>query len=375
MKKRLADKIDPHWRKVFSRFIAKNQKQKALNILDRMIIESDTLFSGLPEAQEDKRVALLLRIDLLRHWNRELEALAWLCLECDLRPENRMAQLLKDELKQILKLDNIEDVSFEEFDKDITDSIYNWVDVAGMREIKTLLINDVIKPILNPPLYKKFKIDPPSGVLFYGPAGCGKTFIARKLADAIDYYFMEIDAAELSSIYVHGTQGKIKELFDEAIENAPTLLLFNEFDSLVPKRGDTSHHYKMEVNEFLTQLENINEKKVLVVATTNLISSIDTAILRPGRIDRKIFIPPPDFESRNEAFKMFLEDRPQSNIDLIRIAEYTENYTFAEIKELVNRAAIVGANTNKRITTDNLVDLILENPASLSDEDIEKMKG
>lgn len=375
MKKRLANDIDPHWRKIFSKYLAKNQKQKALNILDSMLTDNSSLFSGLPEFKEDKRIALLLRIDLLRHWNRELEALAWLCLECEIRPENRLAHLLKDELKHKFNFDSKDVISKDEFNKTLDDIIFNWDDIAGMREIKTLLINDVIKPISNPPLYRKFKIEPPSGVIFYGPAGCGKTFIARKLADAIDYYFLEVDTAELSSIYVHGTQGKIKELFDEAIANAPTLLLFNEFDTLVPKRDDTSHHYKMEVNEFLTQLENLNEKRVLVIATTNLISSIDSAILRPGRIDRKIFIPPPDFESRNEAFKMFMEGRPQSNIDFIRLAEYTENYTFAEIKELVNRAAINGANNNEKITTDNLVEIILENPASHSDEDIENMRG
>ncbi|PIQ09207.1 MAG: hypothetical protein COW71_07515 [Ignavibacteriales bacterium CG18_big_fil_WC_8_21_14_2_50_31_20] len=374
MKKRLTNDIDPHWRKVFSKFLAKNQKQKALNILDAMLTDNSSLFSGLPEFQEDKRIALLLRIDLLRHWDRELEALAWLCLECELRPDNKLAQLLKGGLKHQLNISSNNVVSKEEFDNTISDIIYGWDEIAGMRELKTILTNDLIKPILNPQLYSKFKITTPNGIIFFGPSGCGKTFIARKIADAIGYNFIEVKPGDIASTYVHGTQGKIKDVFEEARNDSPTLLFFDEFDALVPNRNDTSHHYKSEVNEFLAQMDNLNTENVLVVAATNLISSIDPAVLRPGRIDRKIFIPPPDFESRHEAFKMFMEGRPQSNIDYIRLAEYTENYTFAEIKELVNRAAITGANTNKKITTDNIVELILENPASLTDENIEKMK-
>lgn len=139
----------------------------------------------------------------------------------------------------------------------------SWKDVAGMNELKAIFERDVIALFKKPELYERYKIPLPNGVILYGPPGCGKTFIARKLADEIDFNFMEISPADIGSIYVHGTQIEIKKVFEEAKKNSPTLLFIDEIEALVPnrKRSDISHHYKTEVNEFLTQLDQCGEKR------------------------------------------------------------------------------------------------------------------
>ncbi len=372
MKKQLVNYIDPHWRKVFSKYISKGQKQKALSILDKLILSSKTLFSDQPQFEQERKIALLLRIDLLRSWHRDLEALAWFTLECELHPENKNAQLLKEQLKYELNLSAKDpDISYNP----TTHSDELWLNFPGMRELKTLLQNEVINPIKNPDLYKKYKILPPNGLMFYGPPGCGKTFIARKLAKVLGYHYIEVTPSDIASTYVHGTQEKISKKFDDAIDNLPSLIFFDEFDGIAPNRKDTSHHYRSEVNELLSQLDNLNEIDILVVAATNLLSKVDEAVLRPGRFDLKIFIPPPDFESRLEILKYYMIDRAQGKIDFIRLAEYTEYYTSAELRNIIEIASRRAAASSSNINTDTIVEVILENPASLNEEKIEKYKN
>ena len=114
-----------------------------------------------------------------------------------------------------------------------------------MQELKTLLEMDVINPLKNSLLYSRYKVSIPNGILFYGPAGCGKTFIVRKFADKINYHFMEISLSDIASTYVHGTQQKIGELFKDAEFKAPTILFFDEFDAFAPNLGDNSTGYSL----------------------------------------------------------------------------------------------------------------------------------
>ena len=368
--------INPSWRKKLSKLISSGRKQEALKTLDKFIENVLPLFQMSPELLEERRVAWLLRIELLRKWNRKIEALAWICLECELHPENKTAHILKDQLKYELNL-----LQDDEKNKTMRNKSFNisvdWSDVAGMQELKTLLEIDVINPIKNPLIFKQYKVSIPNGILFYGPPGCGKTFVARRLADKIGFDFLEVTPSSTASIYVHGTQEKISILFKQAEEKALCVLFFDEFDAFAPNREDnsTGHHYRSEVNEFLTQLNECHERKILVIGATNNAKLIDTAVLRPGRLDIKIFVPPPDFEARIEVFKMYMKDRPQDKIDWTRLAEYTELFTYAEIKNIVEIAARYSANKRVNISTDILVDKILENPSALKEEDIKKMRN
>lgn len=366
--------IDKNWRSKLSRLVFMGKKQQALKLLDRFAENILPLFMNNPDVLEERRIAWLLRIELLKKWDRKIEALAWVCLECELNPENLKAQIFKEQLKNELNLnkDNAVDNSLENYYLPSTD----WEGIAGMQELKTILEMDVINPIKNPAIYRRYKVSIPNGLLFYGPPGCGKTYIARKFADKIKYNFIEITPSDVASMYVHGTQQKIGELFKDAAEKAPTILFFDEFDAFAPSREDSStgYHYRSEVNEFLTQLNECHEKRILVIGATNNPKLIDSAVLRPGRLDIKVYIPPPDFEARVEVFKMYMDERPQEKLDFIRLAEYTELYTYAEIKNIVELTARKAAHGRKNITTDNIIEQIIANPPSLTEEKVEKMR-
>ncbi len=335
-----------------SRWLIKGQKARALRVLDDVMAEDLPLFRDIdPSADEERRLAWLYRIELLREWGRWFEALAWTCLECEMHPENVAAQAIKEHLKTIV---NLKPSSRQSLVQKATMKLTrHWHGVAGMREIKAILERDVILPLEQPELYARYKIDLPNGVLFYGPPGCGKTFIARKLADFLRFNFIEIKPSDLASIYVHGGQEKIGELFKNARENAPSLLFFDELDALVPNRGGHSvgHHYMAEVNEFLVQLNECRKSNLLVIGATNLIDNVDPAVRRPGRLDKKIFIGPPDLEARVELLQLYMEGRPTGRIDWLHLAEESDLYTSAEISELVNEAARIALTERRDIET------------------------
>ncbi len=363
------------WRKKLFSYILRHRKSNALRLLNKLIEKPLPLFVGDDQILEERRMAWLFKIDLLREWGRLSEALAWICLECELHPENITAQALKERLKNDLDLIKKEDANINRATS-TTECESRWEGVAGMRELKAILERDVILPLQFPELYRKYKVPIPNGILLYGPPGCGKTFFTRKLSEHLGYYFIETKPSDLASIYVHGTQQLIGKLFEEAIANAPCLLFIDEIDAFVPNRGghNLGHHYSAEVNEFLTQLNECSKRNILVVAATNLIDNIDSAILRPGRMDKKIFVSPPDQEARAEAFKLFMKGRPQETIDWIRLSEYSECYTFAEIEHVVNEAARHALESRVNITTDIIIEALISNNPAHTAEQITKMK-
>jgi SpoVK/Ycf46/Vps4 family AAA+-type ATPase len=215
--------------------------------------------------------------------------------------------------------------------------------VAGMKGLKDLLISDVINPLLNPEKYQKFKLSIPNGILLYGPPGCGKTFIVTKLAEELRYNLVEMNPSSVATPYVHGAVGNIAKVFDIARKESPAIIFIDEIEGLIPKREELSGNAdikKEEINEFLLQLNNAGADKILVVGATNRPQMIDTAILRSGRMDKRIFIPPPDFEAREELFCLCLKGRPYSEaINFNTLAVITENYVGSDIELIVTEAA------------------------------------
>ena len=290
------------WFEKFQRMLALRRGNQALRLLNDVIENDLPLFDIDREITADRRIAWLCRIDLLREAGRLTEALAWACLECELHPGNVAAETVKEELKRLTRFGGRLPVASATSREA---RMVRWSGLAGMRQLRAELEQGVIAPLLDPDLYRRYKVPLPSGILLYGPPGCGKTFIANKLAEIIGFKFFDISPSDLASVYVHGGQKLIKALFDKATTSAPAMIFFDEFDALVPARdGRVGHHYEAEVNELLTQLNECADRRILVVAATNRAEKVDPAVLRPGRFDRHFYVGPPDLEARVELFRL-----------------------------------------------------------------------
>ena len=242
-------------------------------------------------------------------------------------------------------------------------------DIAGMDQLKQMLTQKVIFILKDKEKAAKYKLLPPNGMLFYGPPGCGKSFFAEKFAEETGFNFMLVKASDLGSIYVHGSQGKIADLFKKAEESKPTIICFDEFDAFVPNRSNTgAEHQAGEVNEFLSQLNNCAQRGIFVIATSNRPDMIDPAVLRTGRIDKLVYVPMPDKDARCEMFKIHLDGRPCEDLDMEHLAELTDGYIASDIAYIVNDAAMGAAFSDRPITQQLLEETISSIHPSLSKE-------
>lgn len=229
--------------------------------------------------------------------------------------------------------------------------------VAGMDNLKKLVIEGFINVLKNPTKAAHYGISVPN-ILLYGPAGCGKTFFAERVAEEVGINFMKVSPDDLSSIYIHGTQKKIGELFKKAESKAPTLLFLDEFDCMAPQRTNDPNrqHQTDDVDEFLTMLNETSKRGIYVIAATNHPENIDKSILRTGRIDEKIYVPMPDVEMRKSLFRIELESRPISDdIDYDTLAQITEGYNCSDINYIVKVAARQKFNSSINSATDELI--------------------
>lgn len=212
-----------------------------------------------------------------------------------------------------------------------------------MHALKELLRREVVGPVRNPEPYQRYGLSIPNGILLYGPPGCGKTYIARQLAEELGHYFVEIIPSELASPYIHQSVIRIRELFDSAAEQAPAVVFINEFEALVPSREGLGGHqqYKAEeVNEFLAHLNSGSEKKIFVIAATNQPNKIDPAVRRTGRLDKLIYVGPPDSEARKEMLSLHLQGRPvAADFDVGALAVALGGYSASDIRFLVDEAS------------------------------------
>ena len=246
--------------------------------------------------------------------------------------------------------------------------------IAGMNDLKDTLYQDIILPLNDKELYEQYKVSIPNGMLLYGPPGCGKTFIAQKFAEEINYNYVELKPSDLASIYVHGTQEKIAKLFNDAKEKAPTIIFIDEVDAILPNReGNLSQSYASEVNEFLAQMTECHQHGIFIIAATNRPEKIDPAILRTGRMDKVIYLAPPDLTARKEMFKLHLQDRPtDKDININKLSDLTNLYVASDIKFLVNEASRNALKERTRIRQEHLEAVIKANPPSISEKQLKK---
>ena len=247
-------------------------------------------------------------------------------------------------------------------------------DVAGMRELKAQLQRDVIDLLREPEKYKRYGISLPNVMLLYGPPGCGKTFFAKKLAEEVGFNFVMRTPSDLKSRYVNATQEKIAAMFKEAEENAPTIIFIDEINELLPKRNSDAHEMsRSAVNEMLAQMDRTGERGIFVIGATNLPDEIDEAMLRTGRLEKRIYVGPPDEDARREMFEMYLKDRyTDFGIDYGMLATMTDGYVSSDIRYLVDEAARMALAAGDKITMAMLEESIKTHSSSIKPKGPEK---
>jgi len=244
-----------------------------------------------------------------------------------------------------------------------------FASIAGMQDLKDMIKLDVIDALNEKEKYAEYGLTIPNGMLLYGPPGCGKTFFAEKMAEEIGFNFYQIKPSDIQSKWVNASQENIKKLFDEARENAPSIIFVDELDALVPNRNDSgvNHMNTSAVNEFLAQMNNCGDEGVFIIGATNRPNSIDPAILRAGRLDKTIYLPPPDFEARKLMFELYLKKRPTDlGLNYKALATATENYVSSDIKFLSDEASRTALKLKSRITKEIILETIKNNKPSIS---------
>lgn len=220
----------------------------------------------------------------------------------------------------------------------------NWTDIGGLAYVKRELKETVQYPVNYPEKFLKFGQMPSKGVLLYGPPGCGKTLLAKAVATECNANFISIKGPELLTMYVGESESNVRQLFDKARGSAPCVLFFDEIDSIGRARSSVSHDggaTDRVLNQLLAEMDGMNQKKnVFVMGATNRPGQLDTALMRPGRLDQLVYIPLPDAKSRLSIFKAKLKKTPLADdVDLNDLALRLEGFSGADISEVCQRAA------------------------------------
>ena len=220
-----------------------------------------------------------------------------------------------------------------------------WNDIGGLFDVKNELRELVQYPIEHPEKFEKFGMSPSRGVLFYGPPGCGKTLLAKAVANECQANFISIKGPELLTMWFGESEANVRDVFAKARAAAPCVLFFDELDSIAQQRGGNSGDGggagDRVMNQLLTEMDGVGAKKnVFIIGATNRPDIIDTALMRPGRLDQLIYIPMPDYESRLSVLKSVLRKTPvNKDCDLPYLATQTEKFTGADLTEICQRAA------------------------------------
>jgi len=227
----------------------------------------------------------------------------------------------------------------------------HWDDIGDLEEAKQELKESVEWPLKNPDVFKRMGISPPKGILLFGPPGCGKTLLARAVATESEANFISIKGPEVFSKWVGESERAIREVFRKARMSAPAIIFFDEIDALVPRRGAgyaDSGVTERVISQLLTEIDGIESlQEVVILAATNRPDILDPAVMRPGRLDRLIYVPEPNEEGRLQIFKIHTRNMPLArDVDLKELARMTKGYSGADIESLCREAAIIALRRN-----------------------------
>ncbi len=243
-----------------------------------------------------------------------------------------------------------------------------WEDIGGLADVKLELQEAVEWPLKYPEVFEHLDAKPPKGILLYGPPGTGKTLLAKAVANESEANFISIKGPELLSKWVGESERAVREVFRKARQAAPSIIFFDEVDSIAPVRGGgygDSHVTERVISQLLTEMDGLEELRgVVVIAATNRPDIIDPALLRPGRFDKLLYVPPPDLEARKEILKIHLRKKPLAeDVNIDEIAKRTEGYTGADLAAVCNTAVMLAvrehimANKNPEEAKKNVKDV------------------
>lgn len=217
----------------------------------------------------------------------------------------------------------------------IQDTNITFDDVGGMEELKEEIQLNIIYPFKNPDLYIQYGKKAGGGILMYGPPGCGKTYIAKATANECEATFINISLVDVLDMYVGESERKLHEIFNLARRKSPAVIFIDEIDALGNDRMKTGTNVQARtlVNQFLTELDGVtnNNHQIMILGSTNVPWFVDTALKRPGRFDKTLFVPPPEIKAREEIFRLNLIGKPIAQIDYALLARETETYSPADI--------------------------------------------
>ncbi|MFB9806241.1 AAA family ATPase [Haladaptatus pallidirubidus] len=269
----------------------------------------------------------------------------------------------------------------------------SWQDVGGLEDTKERLRETIQWPLDYPEVFESLDMQAAKGVLMYGPPGTGKTLMAKAVANESDSNFISIKGPELLSKWVGESEKGVREVFSKARENAPTVVFFDEIDSIATERGRDggggSQVSERVVSQLLTELDGLEElEDVVVIATSNRPDLIDSALLRPGRLDRHVHVPVPDEDARRAIFEVHTRHKPLADdVDLDSLARKTDGYVGADIEAVCREAAMAASREfiqsvsredigdsvgNVRITAEHFEDALDEVTPSVTEETKER---
>ncbi len=259
-------------------------------------------------------------------------------------------------LTLIKKIDASKDFAAENF-VIMQKPSHSWKDVGGL-DMQKIEIKEVIEyPLLKPHIFEKIGITPPKGILLHGPPGCGKTLLAKAVANSTNATFIEIVASELVQKFIGEGAKLVKQIFELAKKKAPSIIFIDEIDALASERMDIGTSGEREVQRtFMQLLAEIDGFKnlggVKVIAATNRLNILDKAIVRPGRLDRLIEIGYPCKDSRKNIFKIYTQNMNTSKLNANRLAELTDDYSGAEIKAACTEAGYFALRDNRTLVSE-----------------------
>ncbi len=253
-------------------------------------------------------------------------------------------EVLESDLREALK--GIEPSALREVFVEVPD--VTWEDVGGLEDTKERLRETIQWPLEYPEVFEELDMAAAKGVMLYGPPGTGKTLLAKAVANEAESNFISIKGPELLNKFVGESEKGVREVFSKARENAPTVVFFDEIDSIATERGknagDSGVGERM-VSQLLTELDGLEAlEDVVVIATSNRPDLIDSALLRPGRLDRHVHVPVPDEEARRKIFEVHTQHKPLADdVDLDRLARRTEGYVGADIEAVCREASMAAS--------------------------------